>query len=828
MGQFNKRLGNNLIHFIFIVTVMMGNSAFGGTITENYLDNFNAILYNNNDGTYHFTSEWNEIGDDADPSNGYIYISSSGDLVLNDIKGGNVWSGHDAIIERELDLTEWNGAILTISYDYAAQSNDAVQIQMKDSDGTWQNVGVLDQSGDNNIFSYIIDQAYLISNTGIRMRAVDKWNSDIFEIHSVEVHAVFLDSDSDGISDIRDIDDDNDGILDTYGQSDFSDCTQVANPLFGPTQGPTGLNGADSDNPEVGDQFLYTEIYSGVDAVITLVTLSNASIRKIDDNDNGVENYFQPSADYSSSDGYIEFKIEFFNTRTFEPAVSTQYVFTVTDSDNNEFVVFDSTAALYLTDTPTNENVHNSGPGIGGEFQNGYQADGTGTANGGLDVTASEYHATALYLNTNSFKVRFGGGSGSSSDPTFAFHSIAIDPCVPKDSWNTPSNLPSVLDKDTDGDGLVDRLDLDSDNDGIPDNVEGQTTVDYVPPRPVGSGFKDSNDNGLDDQYESSQPGGTDLVPPNTDGADRVDFQDTDSDNDGKSDCNESIAGTAVCPVYTADLGTNGLVDWAETSDDYADVNGIVNDPANDLDNEEGDRTEIAYRETLSCGEIGGTLTAFNWKVISFPCETGVNGIEALLSASLGAYGNGSGQHWLMYEQEGSDDYVGNPNTVKRKMDPTDTVIAGKGYWIITDQNQTWKVDKTLTGLSKTVAVTAQNHNVTSENFTKVKSYTLTDTSNTYLKKLMLGNPFLKSFDAGDLFLSHDGTTNFAPINQNSDFVNNAVYMHDSTSLQGDEYDVISATPGLGHSVEPGVGFWVILKTNADETSNTIDYPFTK
>ena len=38
----------------------------------------------------------------------------------------------------------------------------------------------------------------------------------------------------------------------------------------------------------------------------------------------------------------------------------------------------------------------------------------------------------------------------------------------------------------------------------------------------------------------------------------------------------------------------------------------------------------------------------------------------------------------------------------------------------------------------------------------------------------------------------------------------------------------VSATPGLQHTIESGLGFFIILKTNADETGNTIDYPLAK
>lgn len=378
---------------------------------------------------------------------------------------------------------------------------------------------------------------------------------------------------------------------------------------------------------------------------------------------------------------------------------------------------------------------------------------------------------------------------------------------------------------DNDSDGLDDYQDLDSDNDGIPDNIEAQPTDTYL--LPSGTVTVD----GLWDNY------GTGLTLENTDGDANPDYLDNDSDDDGWTDCNESLTNAAAapvtvsCPVNAANVGNNGLIDWAETADDYSDVNGKVDEPNPDsigqLLDEISANDEAAYREEVICSRARGRLTAFHWTIISFSCETGTNTISDLLSNSLGAYGNGTGQHWVMFEQTGTDDYVGNPNTETRRMYPTNTVVPGKGYWIITDLNQTWAVDTNLSSLSKTVGTLAVDHNVSSPNFTDVKSYTLTDTSSTELKKLMLGNPFHKTFEVGDLFLKHGGG-NFAPMSQQGDYIYNSVYQHDSTSLSGLEYDVVSATPGLQHTIESGVGFWVILKTNADETSNIIDYPLAK
>ena len=642
---------------------------------------------------------------------------------------------------------------------------------------------------------------------------------------TVNVVEASVDSDGDGIDDNIDIDDDNDGILDIYGQEDFSDCTQAASPIFGAAQGPVSISGSDSANPAVGDSFLYTDIYTGVDAIVTIVALVDGTITELDQTGAGIDSYLQPVIEYTSPDGYIELEIKFVNSGTSIPAVATQYLFTVTDQDNDEFVVFDSTAAIYLTDTPTNLSTY-SGNVIGGEYQNGFQSDGSGTAIG-LDVTDPEYHATALYLSTSDFKIRFGAGNGTVSNPANAFHTITIDPCIPEDYWVTKSNLPSVLDKDTDGDGIVDRLDLDSDNDGIPDNVEAQSTSGYIAPNTDDAATYTTN-NGLNSAYVGT--GG--LIPLNTDGADTLDYQDSDADNDGIPDCNESIA-TAVCPVLSTDVGVNGLADWAElsgTDQAYTDPNGIIDAPSSDLLNEIAITDERAYREVTACGTATGTLTHLQWKEISFPCNTGTNGIEDILGNSLGVYGDTA--DWVMYEQLDAA-YTGNPSTDMRLMDANDSVKPGKGYWIITDAGavgatKTWSCNTNLPGLSETVPASPVNHATGSVNVDSVYTYTLPNSSATSWKKVMVGNPFSKAFLLKDLFYSHnDGLFEAMGTVANDPYIENVVYRHDSTARDSYSYIAVSpTTPGLdGGTIDPTMGFWIRLNDANDTLSNRLDFP---
>ena len=92
---------------------------------------------------------------------------------------------------------------------------------------------------------------------------------------------------------------------------------------------------------------------------------------------------------------------------------------------------------------------------------------------------------------------------------------------------------------DDEGDGIENSIDIDSDNDGIPDNIEAQSTANYIAPTGV-----DSDSDGLDDAYDATpntgSAGSLGLTPENTDGLDRPDYLDVDTDNDGILDIEEN------------------------------------------------------------------------------------------------------------------------------------------------------------------------------------------------------------------------------------------------------------------------------------------------
>ncbi|MCF6297152.1 MAG: gliding motility-associated C-terminal domain-containing protein, partial [Flavobacteriaceae bacterium] len=170
---------------------------------------------------------------------------------------------------------------------------------------------------------------------------------------------------------------------------------------------------------------------------------------------------------------------------------------------------------------------------------------------------------------------------------------------------------------DFDNDGFKNYLDIDADGDGIPDNIEGQLTGTYSLPS-----FTDSDGNGLDDAYEDTPGSGNGISTVDTDGDGDFDYLDEDSDNDNVPDYIEAfgINHTGLPSLNSSgiDSDKDGLDDEFEGSDinDGFIPNDEILDPLTDLPNTDSDyeddpdvnkEKEVDYRDNDDDGD--GTLT---------------------------------------------------------------------------------------------------------------------------------------------------------------------------------------------------------------------------
>ena len=401
---------------------------------------------------------------------------------------------------------------------------------------------------------------------------------------------------------------------------------------------------------------------------------------------------------------------------------------------------------------------------------------------------------------------------------------------------------------DTDNDGIPDYLDLDSDNDGIPDIVEAQTTGGFD----ISDLTTDVDNDGIADIYDGNTSGAensTGIVPQDTDKDGVPDYLDNDSDNDGYDDCDEGLSdGTngKSCPVDGTDVGNNGLVSWAENNDTYNEPNGIVTDPdptqSSQMDDEYSadNDAQDAYREFL-CGNALTTLTAYNWKLISIPCDTGSLTVSDVFGPSLGTYGDEA--DFVIYEQTGNDDYIvtdSHKNTDKRMMAADDTLSQNKSYWIITDKNTTVTIPRTLSGLKPTPQADVSDVNgktITDPDVAFTKVFDLdalfaNDASNK--KKYMMGNPFPYKFDVSRLYLYNHTNDTYYPLgdSKNDAYVDAAIYTHDSPDLTDQNISAgggylphDAKTPGFSDKIDTMEGFFIIFKAENSENDNDIAIP---
>ena len=323
--------------------------------------------------------------------------------------------------------------------------------------------GLVTSTNINNALTFVWTSDGSVTETG--------WEANIFcaapppPVRCDATASGNLDTDGDNVSDICDLDDDNDGIVDVDEQIVVMDCNTMPAPAFGVAQGPNNYLGSNIANPTVGDSFRYNGVYPGVDAIVTIVSSTDTSIVALDvpGATTGIDADFQPQIDHLNANSFTEFRIDFVLPGGAVPAPLGNYVLTTIDNDVDEVVVYsDARTSIIYTDTPTNE-IFYTGPITGPGFSEGYISDGT--VIGGIPIGASQYHATAAYSLVNTLSFRFGDVGGATSN-----HAISLNPCIPSTFWNTPPDI--LVDVDTDSDGIPDSLDTDSDNDGCPDAIE--------------------------------------------------------------------------------------------------------------------------------------------------------------------------------------------------------------------------------------------------------------------------------------------------------------------------------------------------------------------
>lgn len=336
---------------------------------------------------------------------------------------------------------------------------------------------------------------------------------------------IAYDTDSDGIADIIDIDDDNDGITDVNehgGFDPFGDCDNDCVPNYlDPTPGPGCPPWSDCNSDGINDFYDWDR-----DGIINSLDLD------------------------SDNDG-IPDAVEARPNRVAFTSIANGMI-TGTDADGNGL----------LSSADNGSGFTN--PQLNGLIPSDIDRDGTpnfldldSDGDGITDLTEGlgVYSTTGVVTGTDTdgdgvAAENFGSSANNVADNVNGFGARGI-----------------VL-LDTDGDGYPDAYDIDSDNDGITDNAEGQATCSNK--LPLGT---DCDGDGVDDAYDVNlctaclkTSGG--ITPFDKDGDGTPDYRDLDTDNDGAPDIYEGhrINGATPSANYwtgaTGDVDKDGLIDF--------------------------------------------------------------------------------------------------------------------------------------------------------------------------------------------------------------------------------------------------------------------------
>ena len=159
--------------FLFLMLMLMGSLTMA---QETFLDNFNTAAYSNNNGTMSFAADWQESGDNNDPTSGRFYINTGTNrLRIQDLDG--------ASISRTLNLAGATGMALTMSYTEIS-GNEQIDVDLWNGTG-WNTVATLNGSGTVN-YNLAVNEMSASSQIRFVTNSGGWGSSEAYEIDNVQ------------------------------------------------------------------------------------------------------------------------------------------------------------------------------------------------------------------------------------------------------------------------------------------------------------------------------------------------------------------------------------------------------------------------------------------------------------------------------------------------------------------------------------------------------------------------------------------------------------------------------------------------------------------
>ena len=382
---------------------------------------------------------------------------------------------------------------------------------------------------------------------------------------------VLVDTDGDMVGDIYDIDDDNDGILDTVEGNNDSDGDSYADSLD-----------LDADNDGLPDNVEAQE------------TASYVAPSGTDSDRNGLDDVYETTPGSGEGLGVV-------NT---DGDATPDYLDQDSDNDNvpdsleGHDADHDSLPDSFPIGSDTDEDGLDDGY-EGSDMNDGFDPNDEiddpsllpdADRDGELDFRDEDDDNDGITTIEEDLN---GDGDPTNDDTDGDFVRNYLD--VDDDNDGILTSVEGTRDEDSDR--LENYLDLDADGDGIPDNIEAQSTVGYILPS-----LTDADNNGLDDAYESAPGNANGISVVNTDGDSDPDYLDDDSDNDNVPDEIEghdfNQDGVADIAPSDSDSDNDGLDDAFEGSDinDGFIPNDEIIDPLLELPNTDSE-DDVDFRD---------------------------------------------------------------------------------------------------------------------------------------------------------------------------------------------------------------------------------------
>jgi hypothetical protein len=444
------------------------------------------------------------------------------------------------------------------------------------------------------------------------------------------------DSDGDGLVDTVDLDDDNDGILDSVegsesvdtdadGVPDSLDLDSDNDGLFDLVESGAASGGLDSDNDgridsahAVGANGIANVLETSTDSGSVNYPLLDsdsdgvANFRDLDSDGDGLYDLLEAGGTDSNNDGRIDglgdadsdgLHDAFAGSPLSPPDSDSDTVANYLDLDSDNDGLYDVTEAGGADD---------EGDGLLGSSPQSVNSDGVASGSGLAQLDSDSDGVADLHdLDSDNDGIpdvtEVGGTDGDgdgqvgTGTPAVNAQGVTDAPMVATDTDG--DHTPNQLDTDADGDGLLDIVEgggvdsnadgrVDGFTDGDGDGLDDPTAVTPLPlPDMDGDGIADFLDN--DDQDNDGVPDTVDLdldndgIPNDLEGNGAVDsdadgiadIRDLDSDNDGLHDLYESGADSATLDADgdgridgVWSVGGNGIADTVESSVDSGSI----------------------------------------------------------------------------------------------------------------------------------------------------------------------------------------------------------------------------------------------------------------